>query len=314
MSYKIGIIGAARRHQGTGPYIARTFANIGHEISGIVGTSERSINQTLTDLSNHYGIDTQGYSNFNQLIESHTLDIIVIASPPGSHLDYLKLAAENNLHIFCEKPFWWPENNAFTLTGYEQTLQAVIDKSKAKQRYIHLNTQWLYTLKDFSRLHPSAIFNNEIKQFAMHLSPQSEGISMLIDAASHGLSLLYQLVGRGNLNQIELEKTSNGALIHFDYEHQQGITKSTLGFIQSNETPKPASYQINGHTVNRTVSLPEYQIQLQSDQQTIAIQDPLDTSIRDFLASIEAGLEPDEDALILGARHLYQLIEKYKQE
>jgi hypothetical protein len=314
MSYKIGIIGAARRHQGTGPYIARTFAGLGHEISGIVGTSEHSIKQTLTDLSDLYGIDAQGFTSFSQLIESHALDIIVIASPPGSHLDYLELAAESNLHIFCEKPFWWPENNALTLTLYEQTLQAVIDKSKTKQRYIHLNTQWPYTLKDFSRLHPSAIINNEIRQFAMRLSPQSEGVSMLIDAASHGLSMLYQLVGRGNLNQIELEKTSNGALIHFDYEHQQGITKSTLGFIQSNETPKPASYQINGHTVNRTVSLPEYQIQLQSGQQTIAIQDPLDASIRDFLASIEAGLEPDEDALILGARHLYQLIEKYKQE
>ncbi len=314
MSYKIGIIGAARRHQGTGPYIAHIFASLGHEISGIVGTSEFSIKRTLTDLSSHYGINTQRYTNFNHLIESHALDIIVIASPPGSHLDYLELAAENNLHIFCEKPFWWPENNALALTSYEQTLQTVIDKSKAKQRYIHLNTQWPYTLKDFPCLHPSAIINNEIKQFAMHLSPQSEGIPMLIDAASHGFSMLYQLVGAGNLNQVKLKKTSNGALIHFDYEHQQGITKSTLGFTQSNETPKPASYQINGHTVNRTVSLPEYQIQLQSDQQTIAIQDPLDASIRDFLASIDAGLKLDEDALILGARHLYQLIEKYKQE
>ena len=312
MSYKIGIIGAARRHQGTGPYIARTFAALGHEISGIVGTSEQSTQQALADLSSHYGINTQGYTSFDRLLQQHDLDIIVIASPPGSHLDYLELGAKNKLHIFCEKPLWWPENNQLELAKYEQTLQAIIQQSKANNRYIHLNTQWPYTLKDFSRLFPSTIINNEIKQFAMHLSPQSSGVSMLVDAASHGLSMLYQLVGAGNLNHIEHQQISNGALINFDYEHRQGITQSTLKFIQSNETPKPASYQINGKTVNRTVSLPEYQIQLQSDLQTIAIQDPLDASIRDFLASIDAGIESDESALMLGARHLYQLIENYK--
>ena len=311
MPYKIGIIGAARRHQGTGPYIARSFAALGHEISGIVGTSEHSTQQTVADLSSHYGIDTQGYVNFADLIAQHALDIIVIATPPGSHLHYLELATDNNLHIFCEKPFWWPENK-LTLASYEQTLQAVIGKSKANQRYIYLNTQWPYTLKDFSCLHPSAMINNEVSQFAMHLSPQSQGISMLVDAASHGLSMLYQLVGIGSLNQIEVQKSLNSAIINFNYVHQRGVTKSTLAFRQSNETPKPASYQINGHTVNRTVTLPEYQIQLQSDQQTIVIQDPLHASIQDFLACIDAGIDFDENALMSGASHLYQLIENYK--
>ncbi len=311
MSYKIGIIGAARRHQGTGPFIARTFANLGHKISGIVGTSENSTQQAVADLSSHYDIDTQGYTDFKELLNQHDLDIIVIASPPGSHFNYLQLAADNNLHIFCEKPFWWPDSR-LALAAYEQNLEAIITKSTLNRRYIHLNTQWPYTLKDFSRLYPMAIINNEIKQFAMHLSPQSQGVSMLVDGASHGLSMLYQLVGAGSLNHIEILQTPNRVVINFDYQHDRGCTKSTLGFIQTNETPKPASYQINGYTVHRTVSLPEYQIQLQSDQQTISIQDPLDASIRDFLASLDAGLESDESALMLGARHLYQLIEHYK--
>ncbi len=312
MSYKIGIIGAARRHQGTGPFIARTFANLGHKISGIVGTSENSVKQAVAELSSHYGINTKGYTNFSELIKQHVIDIIVIASPPGSHLNYLELAVEKKLHIFCEKPFWWPDNGELELASYEKTLQTIVAKSTANQRYIHLNTQWSYTLKDFSQLHPNAIISNKINQFAMHLSPQSQGITMLVDAASHGLSMLYQLVGAGSLNNITMQQNTNGALIDFDYEHQQGCTRSTLGFTQSNETPKPASYQINGYSVKRTVSLPAYQIQLQSDQQTIAIQDPLDASIRDFLASLDARLKSDKSALILGARHLYQLIENYK--
>ncbi|MDW3095571.1 MAG: Gfo/Idh/MocA family oxidoreductase [Gammaproteobacteria bacterium] len=311
MPYKIGIVGAARRQQGTGPYIARTFANLGHEICAIVGTSENSSTEAVAYLSSQYGINALGYTSASKMIEQHSLDILVIASPPATHLSYLELGAEKKLHIFCEKPFWWPENEKLDLPNYQKKLEKVIELSKANQRLIHLNTQWPYTLKDFVRLHPYAIIHNEIKQFAMHLSPQSKGVKMLVDAASHGLSMLYQLVGAGNLNDIKVEHSPNSVSINFDYDHQRGRTKTKLKFNQSNETPKPASYQINGHEVKRTVSLPEYQIQLQSDQQTISITDPLDASIRDFLASIDAELLSDEDALMLGARHLYQLIENY---
>jgi hypothetical protein len=311
MPYKIGIIGAARRHQGTGAFIARALANLGHDICGVVGTSKESTAQACADLSTNYNINTQGYTHCNELLQQHALDILVIASPPATHLNYLKWAVDNHLHIFCEKPFWWPENTNLALAEYEQTLQTIISASNKNQRYIHLNTQWPYTLKDFASLHPSAMVDHQIEQFGMYLSPQSLGINMLVDAASHGLSMLYQLVGYGDLSNIEVKHQAQSALINFDYLHQQGCTKTTLGFIQSDETPKPASYQINGYRVNRTVSLPEYQIQLQSDQRTISIQDPLDASVQDFLASIEAGLAIDEDALLLGARHLHQLIENY---
>ena len=314
MSYKIGIIGAARRHQGTGPFIARTFSQLGHEVCGIVGTTNESVSTAVSHLSDQYGVITQGYTSFEALIQQQTPDIIVISSPPGSHLNYLEAALASSHHVFCEKPLWWPNADGYELdqSTYHQTIQKIIDLAKQNQRYIHLNTQWPYTLKDFIKIHPTAIINNEIKQFDMYLSPQSQGVTMLVDAASHGLSMLYQLVGAGDLNNIEVELSPNGALINFDYLHHSGCTKTSLGFIQSDETPKPASYQINGYAVKRTVSLPEYQIQLQSDQQTLAIQDPLDASIRDFLAGIDAKLESDETALLLGARHLYQLIEHYK--
>ena len=85
MSYKIGIIGAARRHQGTGAFIARTFAHLGHEISGIIGTSESSTKQAVADLSSHYGISTQGYTNFYELIGQHALDIHPIFGDSGRH-------------------------------------------------------------------------------------------------------------------------------------------------------------------------------------------------------------------------------------
>lgn len=314
MPYKVGIIGAARRHQGTGPFIARSFAQLGHQISAIFGTSNDSVQAASRHLAEQYGITTQSYTNFKELIDKHPLDILVISSPPNSHLDYLEKALENNCHVFCEKPLWWPQTgiSKLSLSQYEGTIQNIIATANKRNRYIHLNAQWPYTLRDFARLHSSALATGKVAQFAMHLSPQSEGINMLIDASSHGLSMLYQLVGAGELKDIDVQRRTDNVVINFDYLHPHGCTKATFGLITSHQIPKPASYQINGCTVNRTVSLPEYQIQLQSDQQTIQIQDPLDASVEDFLASVDAGLACDDTELLLGARHLYQLIENYR--
>jgi hypothetical protein len=123
--------------------------------------------------------------------------------------------------------------------------------------------------------------------------------------------MLYQLVGKGDIEDIQINKSMHNASINFDYTHATGRTNTTLSFIQSDETPKPASYQINDFGVKRLVRLPEYQIQLQSAQQTIYIQDPLDASIKDFLAAIVAQVNTDESSLLQGALHLYQLIDQY---
>ena len=318
MPYNIGIIGAARRHQGTGAYIARTFHQLGHRISGIVGTSSSSITDATTALANNYGISTHGYTDIEELFNEHKLDIVVISSPPGTHLDYLNKSLKNGCHIFCEKPLWWPDSKTVPsdLDLYEKLIQENLSLAKEKDLYLHINTQWTYTIKDFMRLHPMALTTQDINQFSMHLSPQSSGINMLIDAASHGLSMLYQLAGSGDLSSItinhKLRNELQHTLIRFDYNHIQGSIKTELGFIESHEVPKPASYEINGYSVRRNVVLPEYQIQLQSDQKTVDIQDPLDSSIKDFLACIDAGMKSDYSALQLGARHLYQLIESYQ--
>ena len=317
MPYKIGIVGAARRHQGTGPFIARTFSNLGHAVSGIIGTSAQSSAETASTLANEYNINTRGYASLDNLLDEQKIDILAICSPPDTHLDYLEQALNNNLHVFCEKPLWWPNNHCSNLNRqqYEQKIQHLIDTARQHQRIIHTNTQWPYTIRDFYRLYESQLINTsfKLKQFAMNLCPQSSGLQMVVDAASHGLSMLYQLAGQGDLIDIRVEKSSrtnfDHLIIHFNYVHADGTTQATFGLTNSQESPKPASYQINGLNVDRKVALPDYQIQLQSDSTTMNIIDPLESSIRDFIASIEAGLECDDAPLILGARHLYTLID-----
>ena len=72
MSFKIGIVGAARRHQGTGPYIARAFNQLGHDIVGIIGTTRATALEASTHLDQQYGIKTQGYTCLEALTITST--------------------------------------------------------------------------------------------------------------------------------------------------------------------------------------------------------------------------------------------------
>ena len=312
MPYKVAVIGAARRHQGTGPFVAARFAAAGHDICGIVGTSQDSLRQTLAQLFKQSGIISKGYLKFEVLIERHQPDIVAICSPASTHAGYLQTALANNLHVFCEKPLYWPEHELqpANSAGYEKGLRDLLALARQKQRYIHVNQQWPYTLKFFNRIHPDVLNSNQIDQFSMYLSPQSADKKMLIDAAPHGLSMLYQLVGAGTLENIRARQTSQQHMqIDFDYRHKQGRTQVRLGFAASQAVPKPARYAINGCYVDRHVGLPAYQIRLQSGRHDVPIDDPLDLSVKDFLACLQARLACDETMLLLGARHLYQLIE-----
>lgn len=316
MVYEIGIVGAARRHQGTGPFIARTFSNLGHTISGVIGTHSNSLTETVSTLANEYGIHTQGYLTLNELLEKKNIDLLAISSPADTHLQYLEEALSKGLHVFCEKPLWWPATHCMELNWeqYEHKIHQLVALAKQKRCVLQLNTQWPYTLYNFFELSAAQLSTPfKVEQFAMHLCPQSRGIQMLIDGVPHGLSMLYQLVGKGDLTDIIVEKSAHidfdMITIHFNYRHDKGTTRTTLGLTNSQELPKPASYEINGLTVHRKVKLPSYQIQLQLEDTSLDIIDPLESSVRNFIASIEAEIESDEIPLLLGARHLYTLIE-----
>ena len=314
MSYKIGIVGAARRHQGTGPFIAKIFNQLGHNITGVIGTTNESSAQASTQLERQYGIKTQGYTCLENLLSENDIDILVISSPSETHLAYLREALNNQLHVFCEKPLWWPISSKKIPESQEylSKIQSCLDIAKENQCIIHLNTQWPYTLPYFYRLYPDLELAG-INHFSMNLSPQSNGVSMIVDAAPHGLSMLYQLVGQGDLTHIVFNHNSDEHVnASFHYEHQAGLIKVSLDFTRSQATPKPASYMIDKHKVDRIVSLPEYQIKLQSDQCCVTIRDPLLVSIEDFIASIQAGLQTDPMLLMSGCQHLHQLIESYK--
>jgi predicted dehydrogenase len=47
----------------------------------------------------------KGYQDYRKMLETETLDAVLIATPSKLHADMVAAALDKNLHVFCEKPF-----------------------------------------------------------------------------------------------------------------------------------------------------------------------------------------------------------------
>lgn len=315
MSLNVAIIGPGRSKQGTGPYIARTFHELGASISGVVSSSLKSATYSATKLKSEYGIDCHPYTSLHELLEKSSTDIIAICSPSGSHHQYLNPSIQAGLHLFCEKPLWWPLKE-ITTDADVQHITAETTKlvrlSKAKNVVMQINTQWPFTLPTYYEIFPQQEHVLEpVKSFSMWLSPQSTDKEMILDAAPHLLSMLYALVGAGRIQNIESNfqatRPINKLNIEFDYLHAMGDTKVSLLLSSTDTVPKPAAYAINNKRVDRHVELTNYLISLHSSDKQLPVADPLVCSIKNFLSSIHSKSSSDEVALIDGMTHLAQI-------
>ncbi len=314
MNFNVAIVGPGRSKQGTGPFIARSFKQLGCDVQAIVSSSLSSANKAANDLKNEYAINCAAYESLEILLQNHSIDIVVISTPVDSHFQYLTTAIHAGCHVFCEKPLWWPNNELMThhdVIRITSETSALVNACHENKVLLQLNTQWPYTLPTYYDLHPSLKSQSSIKSFTMWLSPQSHGNTMIIDTVSHLLSMLYALVGNGKINNIESNfhtANSNQDLeIQFDYLHAFGDTKASIKLTSSNSFPKPAAYAINGMRVDRHVELPNYLISLRSNDEQLPIEDPLVCSIKNFLSTIQSKASTDEVTLIDGMTHLAQI-------
>jgi len=320
MTFKVAIVGPGRSKQGTGPFIARSFKQLGCDVQAVVSSSLESANKAVTDLKNEYAINCYAYENLETLLQNHSIDIVAISSPIDSHQQHLSTAIQAGCHVFCEKPLWWSSSEIIT----ESDVQTITNKTtelvhlcSRNNVLLQLNTQWPYTLPTYYKLYPQLKDLQTIESFSMWLAPQSQGSTMIIDAVPHLLSMLYSLVGNGKINNIESNYHATGdnqdLRIEFDYLHALGDTRVSISLISSNITPKPAAYAINDLRVDRHVELPDYLISLHAVENQLAVEDPLVCSIKNFISTIHSKASSDEVSLIDGMTHLAQIYQAVNQ-
>ncbi|MCF8024273.1 MAG: Gfo/Idh/MocA family oxidoreductase [Desulfobacteraceae bacterium] len=280
---KTAIIGAGRRKNGIGQYIARYFHQNGAKVTAVLGTTEPSAQQAALSLAS-CGITAAAYTGFSEMIEKERPEAAVIASPVDTHCHYLKHCIDHGVHIFCEKPFVSIDDVAGDAVA---CLGPVFNKADRRNLKIAMNAQWPFSLPFYERL-CGPVAPGENPDFFIQLAPSVSGKDMILDSVPHALSMLYKVFGSGDVAGLRIRehKKTKVMEITFDYVHSGGACDSKIELVHTLTQPRDFAYGFNNQIVHRIIDVKTYDIYFKYQDQTIDITDPLELSVQDFLSSV----------------------------
>lgn len=294
---RVGILGARRRHQGLGPFVARHLAAAGASVPCFAGTSAATVAEARADLTQALGVPPTGYTDARRMLAAERLDALAVLTPVEHHAEGLELALERGLPVLCEKPLVWGDATALARG------RALVDAFRARGLLLVENCQWPYTLPAFEALHPGALAR-PARRFAMHLSPASSGERMLVDALPHFLSLLQALADAPEAAIEDVRfSTRDPAASALDltllWKARAGAIDASFALRASDRLPRAAGYAIDDRVAERRVSLPDYTQFFADGPREVPLPDPLAMLLADFVARLREGrADPDEPARI----------------
>jgi predicted dehydrogenase len=168
---RFAIVGARRARQGTGVWVARELARLGHEVPAIVGTSPESVEKARVGLGK-YGLAPRGYTSLETLLDREPVDAVFVGSPAEAHVPHVSVALERGRHVFCEKPFFWPMDEA--------ALGRLVSLAESKNLLLALQTQWPCTLPFYFELWPE-VKGQRVNSLAMKLGPVDTGPTAVME-------------------------------------------------------------------------------------------------------------------------------------
>lgn len=297
------ICGARCSKQGIGEYVTKYLHQTGVNIVGIVATTIPTGDKALQNLQKKYGISCNVYQDLEKAILKENPDLVVICSPYHTHYKLLQIVLEHKKHCLCEKPLVWNE---------KKEIFDLVNGFLKNKCFLDTITQWPYTLKYFHQLYPSK--KEDITSFDMMMSPISCGREMILDSIPHLLSMLYSLVGAGEIKKIEhsyhdLENTN--LIIKFEYCHKY-TTKVKCVLCQTKKQPRPVAYSINNNEVKRSIDMNQYQMSLENKNSKIKIDDPLKCLIEDYIFRLENNVNTNKEKLLNNINQLHILYEMCK--
>lgn len=153
----------------------------------------------LDVLEKYTGVKT--YSDFRKMLQAEQLDCVFIATPSKYHADIVTAALENNLHVFCEKPFALEAGVGYRL--------ADMAESKGLVNQVGYHYRFVAAFNEAKRLLDQRLIGDlhhiRIEAYGPVVlrkkgltwrSQKSEGGGCLFDYACHALDLANYLVGR----------------------------------------------------------------------------------------------------------------------
>ncbi len=297
------VIGARRRRQGIGEFVARWFHREGARVCAIVGTSSASVLEARTALREQRdslaGFECKGYTSLEAALGEEKPHAVAICSPYELHLEQAEAVARAGAHCLCEKPFLWSDD-----ASKEGEAARLAGLFAARGLHLSLITQWPHLLPGFYRLFPEES-GRPIESFEMRMSPSATGRVMVPDSLPHPLSMLQALLGPGHVESPRAEFAGEALRemrIEFRYRHAAGEVPVSCRFHASDRSPRPASFAINGKVAHRRIALPCYTFSLETEpsggerSRSLAVADPLQLLVREFLRKVQADPRSDLQA------------------
>lgn len=287
---KVAVIGAARHQNGIGEYIAKYFHMQGLPVVAVLGRNESSSEEAAQGLRK-YGIRAEAYTDFKAMIVGAGPDIVAIASPTETHAAYIERCIAAGVHVFCDKPFTAPDTS-------EGSVERLLGAADAHGLVVGMNSQWPFTLPYYEEL-CGRIADGGDHTFYIRLSPMVAGREMIPDSVPHGLSILHGALGSGEIQDIVIRAETTEMRIHFAYCTQTARYAATIELVREERQPRTFAFGFDGRIVTRSIDLGTYAMSFGSQGRTLAIPDPLELSVKDFVSALDKGHTP-----LIGPAHI----------
>jgi predicted dehydrogenase len=281
----VGLIGARRRRQGLGPFVARDFTAAGAAVTCFLATSESTREAALPALREACGHAPRGYVELTEMLAQEEIDAVAILSPAEHHVAHLEAVARASVHVLCEKPFVWGLPDLVARSG------ALVDAIEARGCAVWENCQWPYALPDLEALHPGAL-DAPPRRFEMELQPASTGLQSLADSMPHPLSLLQTLAPGPDARVEDVcfstrDPQSCVQTVRFRYRSGGCEIEAEVRLEASSTQPRRAAIALDGRRARRVVAPEDYRLFFADANRSVPLADPLTRLVADFVAALD---------------------------
>lgn len=277
---RIAIVGARRNLSGIGGYAAKHLHAAGAAVVSVVGTTIESSERAASELC-EYGISAQPRTSLEQAAINDRPDAVVVSSPAVTHAMYVGQAIDMGLHVLCEKPFVWCHDNI----GVTQSL---LGRARSAGITVAMNSQWPFTLDSYDAILKPARPSH--RTFLMEMSPFQIGRDMIPEAIPHLLSILYHRLGPGRIDDVCIRRSGDGKIdLSFNYDAAEKC--NVVGTLTGGRVPRELTFGFGGMLVKRVIG-PNYGLTFNHGGRSIDVEDPLRSSVRDFMGAVMNDREP----------------------
>ncbi|MBC8369525.1 MAG: Gfo/Idh/MocA family oxidoreductase [Planctomycetes bacterium] len=279
---RVAVIGARRTNMGTGGFLAQQAHAAGAEIVAVVGSTYDTARLASEELL-EFGMRPEVFAEEEEMLLELAPDVVIIASPTSTHIDWLQQCLQQEVHVFCEKPL---------CASGAQHCDDLIRQFTASGLLLSENCQWPFTLSAWHELHGQDDFESA-KKFSMLLSPKLRGERRWQDILSHPISLIQRISpGPAHLEKIEYTEVSREAddsSLRFEYCTHLRVLECEIILEDLSEFPPPAEYSIDGKLCHRIVDS-NYQMKFSAhageEANAVSIADPVEQSLHTFLQRV----------------------------